>query len=59
MSMTQNIEFCGEYFLWYNRDASDPMWSYTWLWRLVHNWVRRKRDTKNRKEAIKDHPPGM
>ena len=57
--LPKNHEFYVEYLLWYNREVSDPVRSYSGLWRLIHDWVRRKRDTKNRKEALKDHLPGM
>ena len=57
--LPKNHEFYVGYLLWYNRDASDPVRNYAGLWRLIHDWVRRKRDTKNRKEALKDHLPGM
>ena len=55
----QNHEFGVEYLLWYNRAPADPIRSYEGIWSLVHDWVRRKRDTKNRREAFKDHLPGL
>ena len=42
-------EFYVGYFFWYNRPADDTTRSYEGLWALVHDWVRRKKDTKNRK----------
>jgi len=57
--LAKNHEFYVEYLFWYNRPASEPTRSYEGLWTLVHDWVRRKKDTKNRKEALKDHVPGL
>ena len=48
-----------EYLLWYNRIPLDPVRSYEGIWTLIHDWVRRKRDTKKRREALKDHLPGL
>ena len=52
-------EFGVEYLLWYNRAPEDPIRTYNGIWRLVHDWVQRKRDAKNRKEALRDHLPGL
>ena len=52
-------EFYVEYLFWYNRLETDPVRCYEGLWKLVHDFVRRKNDTKNRKEALKDHLPNM
>ena len=57
--LAKNHEFYVEYLFWYNRPAADVTRSYEGLWTLVHDWVRRKKDTKNRKEALKDHVPGL
>jgi hypothetical protein len=45
--------------MWYNRQTDDTIRSYDGLLRLVHDWVRRKRDTKNRKEALEDPVPNL
>ena len=55
VNLPQNHEFGVEYLLWFNRPPVDPIRSYDGVWSLVHDWVRRKRDTKNRREALKDH----
>ena len=52
-------EFYVEYLFWYNPLETDPVRCYEGLWKLVHDFVRRKNDTKNRKEALKDHLPNM
>jgi hypothetical protein len=52
-------EFYFEYLFWYNRPAGDPMRTYNGLWALVHDWVRRRNEAKNRKEALQDHMPGQ
>jgi len=57
--LAKNHEFYVEYLFWYNRPVDDTTRSYEGLWTLVHDWVRRKKDTKNRKEALKDHLPNM
>ena len=57
--LAKNHEFYVEYLFWYNRPANEPTRSYEGLWTLVHDWVRRRKDTKNRKEALKDHLPNM
>ena len=57
--LNKQHEFYVEYLFWYNRPASEPTRSYKGLWTLVHDWVRRKKDTKNRKEALKDHLPSL
>jgi len=59
VQLAKNHEFYVEYLFWYNRPADDPTRSYDGLWTLVHDWVRRKKDTKNRKEALKDHIPNL
>ncbi len=59
VNLAKNHEFCVEYLLWYNKVPTDPIRSYEGIWTLIHNWVRRKRDTKNRREALKDHLPGL
>jgi hypothetical protein len=45
--------------LWYNRLQIDPIRTYEGIWTLVHDWVRRKRDTTNRRDALRDHLPGL
>ena len=57
--LAKNHEFYVEYLFWYNQPATNATRSYEGLWKLVHDWVRRKKDTKNRKEALKDHVPGL
>ena len=57
--LAKQHEFYVEYLFWYNRPATDTTRSYEGLWTLVHDWVRRKKETKNRKEALKDHFPGI
>jgi hypothetical protein len=57
--LAENHEFYLEYVCWYNRLADDTTRSYEGLWTLVHVWARRKKDTKNRREALKDHLPGL
>jgi hypothetical protein len=59
VNLPKNHEFGVEYLLWYNRLPIDPVRSYEGIWTLIHDWVRRKRDTKNRREALKDHLPGL
>ena len=59
LHLPKNHEFYVEYLFWYNRPAEDVTRTYEGLWRLVHDWVRRKKDTKNRREALKDHLPGI
>jgi hypothetical protein len=51
--------FYVEYLFWYNRPRDDPIRSYEGIWSLVHDWVRRKRDQKNRREALREHVPGL
>jgi hypothetical protein len=57
--LPKNHEFYVEYLFWYNKPSEDPIRTYNGLWKLVHDWVRRKKDTKNRREALKDHLPGL
>ncbi len=57
--LTGNHALYVEYWSWCSRPAADVTRSYEGLWALVHDWVRRKKDTKNRKEALKDHVPGL
>jgi len=57
--LPKNHEFYVEYLFWYNQPADSPTRNYYGLWKLVHDWVRRKKDMKNRKEALKDHLPNM
>jgi hypothetical protein len=59
VNLPKNHEFYVEYLFWYNRPAADETRTYKGLWALIHDWVRRKKDTKNRKEALKDHLPGL
>jgi len=59
LHLPKNHEFYVEYLFWYNRPSEDPIRTYEGLWKLVHDWVRRKKDTKNRREALKDHLPGF
>ena len=56
--LPKSHEFYVEYLFWYNRPAGDTVRSYEGLWTLVHDWVRRKQDSKNRKQALTDHLPG-
>ena len=55
LHLPKNHEFYVEYLFWYNRPAEDVTRTYEGLWELVHDWVRRKKDTKNRRDALKDH----
>ena len=57
LHLPKNHEFYVEYLFWYNQPADNETRTYNGLWKLVHDWVRRKKDTKNRKEALKDHLP--
>ena len=57
--LAKNHEFYVEYLFWYNQPATNTTRSYEGLWTLVHDWVRRKKDTKNRTEALTDHVPGL
>ena len=57
--LNKQHEFYVEYLFWYNRRVEEPTRNYKGLWTLVHDWVRRKKDTKNRKEALKDHLPSL
>ena len=59
VNLPKNHEFAVEYLLWFNRAPTDPIRTYEGIWALIHDWVRRKRDTKNRREALKDHLPGL
>ena len=59
VNLPKNHEFGVEYLLWYNKAPTDPIRTYEGIWTLIHDWVRRKRDTKNRREALKDHLPGL
>jgi hypothetical protein len=59
VNLPKNHEFSVEYVLWYNRPPTDTIRTYDGIWSLIHDWVRRKRDTKNRREALKDHLPGL
>ena len=59
VNLPKNHEFHVEYLFWYNRAHDDGVRNYTGIWTLVHDWVRRKRDTRNRREALKDHLPGL
>ena len=59
VSLPKNHEFGVEYLLWYNRAQDDPVRTYHGIWTLIHDWVRRKRDTKNRRDALNDHLPGF
>ena len=43
--------------MWFNRLAIDPIRNYDGLWKLAHDWIRRKKETKNRREALKDTLP--
>ena len=52
-------EFYVEWLFWFNKPASDPHRTYEGLWKLAHDWIRRKNDTKNRREALKDHLPNL
>jgi hypothetical protein len=59
VNLPKNHEFGVEYLLWFNKPSDDAIRSYEGIWNLVHDWIRRKRDTKNRREALKDHLPGL
>jgi hypothetical protein len=59
LHLPKNHEFYVEWLLWYNKPAGDAVRTYQGIWSLCHDWIRRKRDTKNRKEALKDHIPGL
>jgi len=59
LHLPTNHEFYVEYLFWYNQPADNETRTYNGLWKLVHDWVRRKKDTKNRKEALKDHLPNL
>jgi len=59
VNLPKDHEFYVEYIFWYNRPATDATRTYDGLWALIHDWVRRKKDIKNRKEALKDHLPGL
>ena len=58
-NLPKNHEFCMEYIFWYSRPVGDLARSYQGIWSLVHDWVRRKRDQQNRREALTDHVPGL
>jgi len=45
--------------MWFTRLALDPARSYEGLWELSHDWIRRKKETKHRREAFKDTLPGV
>ena len=57
--LPKNHEFYVEWLLWFNRLAIDPIRRYDGLWKLAHDWIRRKKETKNRRKAWKDHLPGV
>ena len=59
VNLPKNHEFYVEYLFWYNRPAADETRTYKGLWALIHDWVRRKKDTKKHKEALKDHLTGL
>ena len=45
--LPKNHEFYVEWLFWFNRPETDTIRSYDGLWKLVHDFVRRKKDTKN------------
>jgi len=49
--LPKNHEFYVEYLFWYNKPSDDINRTYEGLWKLCHDWIRRKKDTKNRREA--------
>ena len=55
VQLAKNHGFYVEYLFWYNRLATDPTGSYEGLWTLVHDWVRRKKDTE--KNGSLERPP--
>ena len=59
VNLPKNHDFHIEYLLWYNRPPTDATRNYQGIWQLVHDFVRRKRDSKHRREALKDHLPGL
>ena len=38
---------------------SDPLRTYDGIWRLAHDWIRRRKDANNRRDALKDHFPNL
>ena len=59
VNLLKTNEFDVGYLFWYNRPRDDPIRSYEGIWSLVHGWVRRKRDQQNRREALREHVPGL
>ena len=59
LHLPKSHEFFVEWLMWYNRLAIDPIRNYEGLWRLAHDWLRRKKESKNRRDTLKDHLPGI
>ena len=59
LHLPKTHEFYVEWLMWFNRLALDPVRNYEGLWKLSHDWIRRKKETKNRREALKDTLPGV
>ena len=57
--LPKNHELHVEYLFGYNKPSDDINRTYEGLWKLCHDWIRRKKDIKNRREALKDHLPGL
>ena len=53
--LAKQREFYVEYLFFYNRPVTDATRSHA----VVLGWVRRKKETKNRKDALKDYLPGV
>ena len=47
--LAKNHDFYFEYLFWYNKPSNDTARTYDGLWDFVHDWVRRKKDTKHRR----------
>ena len=59
LHLPKTHEFYVGMLFWFNKPTSDPNITYEGLWKLAHDWIRRKNDTKNRREALKDHLPNL
>ena len=57
--LPKSHEFYVEYLFWYNKPVDDPDRCYENIWKLVHDWIRRKTESKNRTAALKDHLPSV
>ena len=58
MHLPRTHKFFVEWLLWFNRAADDPVRTYEGLWELSHDWIRLKKESKNRRDCLKDHFPG-